>query len=244
MATTEIFILTGALAGGYVTGLAGFGTGLAALAFWLHAVQPVVAAPLVVICSIIGQLQSLPDIWRAIVWRRILPFVLGGLFGVPLGTILLPLIPLNPFKLLIGGLLIIYSSFMLVQNSAPKISWGGPIADGIVGLGGGILGGLAGLSGPLPTVWASLKGWGRHEKRSIFQTFNLSVLLFAGISQAIGGFITAEVARLIIVALPGTIAGVWLGRKTYDKLGDHRFNQVILGLLLIAGISMIITSAF
>ncbi|MFB8829176.1 hypothetical protein ACE0DR_06800 [Azotobacter sp. CWF10] len=56
---TEAIILAGALSGGFVTGLAGFGTGLTALGFWLHAVEPVVAAALVVICSVVGQLQSL-----------------------------------------------------------------------------------------------------------------------------------------------------------------------------------------
>jgi hypothetical protein len=34
-----------------MTGLSGFGTGLTALAFWLHVVNPVVAAALVAACS-------------------------------------------------------------------------------------------------------------------------------------------------------------------------------------------------
>jgi hypothetical protein len=56
--------------GGVVTGLAGFGTGLTALAFWLHVVNPVVAAALVVACSVVGQVQSLYTVRRAIIWRR------------------------------------------------------------------------------------------------------------------------------------------------------------------------------
>ncbi len=243
MGITEIFILAGALAGGYVSGLTGFGTGLTALTLWLQVVPPVVAAPLVVTCSIISQVQTLPAIWHAIVWRRVLPFILGGLVGVPMGTALLTFVSLQAFKLFVGCLLTVYCGFMLLRRSAPSVTWGGPAADGVVGLGGGILGGLAGLSGPLPTIWASLRGWGKDEKRGVFQTFNLSILLFAAASQAFSGFMTLEIGRLTLVALPGTLLGAWLGRKTYNRLGDGRFNQIVLGLLLLSGVSIIVSWA-
>ncbi|MGH1482288.1 MAG: sulfite exporter TauE/SafE family protein [Geminicoccales bacterium] len=243
MGFAEILILVGALAGGYVSGLTGFGTGLTALAIWLLAVRPVEAAPLVIICSIISQIQTFPAIWHAIAWRRVLPFVVGGLAGVPMGTMLLPLISLQTFKLLIGCLLIVYCSFMLLRRSTRAVSWGGSFADGVIGLGGGVLGGLAGLSGPLPTIWATLRGWGKDEKRGVFQAFNLSILLLAAAFQALGGFMTTEVGRLAIIALPGTLLGAWLGRKTYNRLGDGRFNQIVLTLLLLSGISIVTTWA-
>ena len=113
------------------------------------------------------------------------------------------------------------------------------MADGAVGLGGGVLGGLSGLSGPLPTIWASLRGWGKDERRGVFQTYNLTILLLAAASQAYGGFMTLEVGRLTLIALPATLVGAWAGRKTYDRLGDGRFNQIVLGLLLISGVMII-----
>lgn len=242
MGFTEILILAGAFAGGYVSGLTGFGTGLTALPFWLSAVHPVMAAPLVVICSIVAQIQTLPAIWHAVNWRRVSPFLLGGLIGVPVGTAALAHITPHVFKLLIGCFLIVYCSFMLLRRSAPTVSWGGRIADGMVGLGGGVLGGFTGLSGPLPTIWASLRGWNKDAKRGLFQVFNLSILLLAMGSQAISGFVTLEVGRLVLIALPGTLLGAWLGRRTYNILGDDRFNQTVLVLLLLSGISILVTS--
>jgi len=47
--TTTVVVVLGALCGGFVTGLAGFGTGLTALGFWLHVVNPSVAAALVAV---------------------------------------------------------------------------------------------------------------------------------------------------------------------------------------------------
>ena len=90
------------------------------------------------------------------------------------------------------------------------------------------------------TIWGGLKGWGKHEKRALFQAFNISILLFAAASQAYSGFMTADVGRWALFALPGTLLGTWLGRKTYNKLGDHHFNQVVLGLLMLAGISIML----
>jgi uncharacterized membrane protein YfcA len=243
MGISEAFILAGALAGGFVSGLTGFGTGLTALTFWLQAVPPVVAGPLVVTCSIIAQVWTLPAIWHAVDWRRSLPFIMGGVIGVPVGTWLLAGASPQGFKLFVGCLLVVYCSFMLLRRSAPKVEWGGRVADGAVGIGGGVLGGLAGLSGPLPTIWASLRGWGKDERRGVFQTYNLTILLLAAASQAVGGFMTWEVGRLTLIALPATLIGAWLGRKVYDRLGDGRFNQVVLGLLLVSGAMIIGTWA-
>jgi len=239
MGWVEIIILAGALAGGYVSGLTGFGTGLTALTLWLQVVPPVVAGPLVVTCSIIAQIWTLPAIWHAVDWRRSLPFIAGGVIGVPVGTALLAWASPQAFKLGVGCLLVVYCGFMLWRRAAPTIAWGGRAADGVVGAGGGVLGGLAGLSGPLPTIWASLRGWGKDERRGVFQTYNLAILLLAAGAQAFGGFMTFEVGRLTLIALPATLLGAWLGRKTYDRLGDGRFNQVVLGLLMISGVMII-----
>jgi uncharacterized membrane protein YfcA len=37
---------------------------------------------------VVTQIQNPPMIWHAIEWRRVLPFVLPGLVGVPLGPLL------------------------------------------------------------------------------------------------------------------------------------------------------------
>jgi len=48
-----VIVMIGALAGGFVSGLAGFGTGITALGIWLYALEPAVAATLVVLCSVV-----------------------------------------------------------------------------------------------------------------------------------------------------------------------------------------------
>ncbi|WNK01328.1 sulfite exporter TauE/SafE family protein [Thalassospiraceae bacterium LMO-JJ14] len=239
MESYEVIVLAGGLAGGLVNGLTGFGTGLTALTFWLYVVPPVVASPMVVICSVVGQLQTLPKIWHAISWKRVMPFIIGGLLGVPVGTWLLPSVPVQVFKIFIGVFLIGFCSFMLASGKTFKISFGGRTADGIIGMIGGVLGGIAGLSGAPTTIWASVRGWGKDEKRSIFQAFNLTILATAFFSQWAGGLITAEVGRMTLLALPGTLIGVWLGRRLYEKLDVKGFDRVVYIVLLLSGVTMI-----
>jgi len=96
----QIFlILTGALAGGLVKGLTGFGTALTALGICLFALPPAVAATLVIISSIVSQMQTLPMIWHTILWKRVVAFAAPGVLGVPIGTLLLPHIDARLFKI-------------------------------------------------------------------------------------------------------------------------------------------------
>ena len=89
MATAAIFLLlVGALAGGFVTGLAGFGTALMALGIWLYVLPPSTAVPLALICSIVAQTSTLPSFWRSFDLKLVWPFLIGGLAGGYLGGLM------------------------------------------------------------------------------------------------------------------------------------------------------------
>ena len=118
-------VVAGAAVAGFVNGLSGTGYALVALGFWLHAMSPITAAPLVAFCSVCGHVQSLPRIWQGVVWSRLWPFLLGGLIGVPLGTALLAHVQVKPLKIGVGLLLIFYSPGW--PSSAAR-RWCGPAA--------------------------------------------------------------------------------------------------------------------
>jgi uncharacterized membrane protein YfcA len=240
--TTIAFILAGALAGGFVNGLTGFGTALTALPLWLQAVEPLIAAQLAAACSVVGHISSLPAIWGAVDWRRIAPMLVAGLAGVPIGTWILPLISLGAFKLGVGIILIAYCSFMLFAAGRVKLAAGGRGAEIAVGFAGGVLGGIAALSGALPTVWASLKGWSKQERRVIFQTFNMTLLTAMLAASAAQGLVGGASILAICVATPGTLAGAWLGVRLYHRLSDARFDRVVLAVLLLSGVGLVWTS--
>lgn len=237
-------VLAGALLAGFVNGLAGFGTGLVALGLWLHVLAPTLAAPLVVICSVFAQIQSLVWVRSTLNFGRLLPFLAGGVLGVPVGVMALQRIETETFRLAVGIFLVAYCGFMLLARRLPVIDWGGRPADAAVGLAGGILGGAAGLSGALVTVWCNMKGWRKGEQRAVYQPFNLTILSWALVSYAMGDQLTAEIGRLTLICLPGTVLGVWLGVKTYGHVDDRQFRQIVLWLLLASGGVLLATNLF
>jgi len=240
---TSLIVLAGAFVGGFVSGLTGFGTGITALPIWLYGLTPALASPLVVVCSLVGQVQTLPAIWHAIDFRRCTPFILGGLVGVPFGAVLLPFLSVGVFKLAVGTLLVVYCSFTLAGRVRLRVRGGGKIADAMIGLGGGVMGGLAGLSGPFPTIWSGLRGWEKDARRAVLQAFNTAILGFALVAQAFTGLLTAELWQLVLIALPGTILGSWIGRRVYNVLDSAKFEKAVLVVLLLSGCMLLVGGA-
>ena len=234
-------LFLGAFAGGFVAGLAGFGTALMALGIWLYVLPPSDAVPLILICSVVAQSWTLPSLWRSFDFTLIRPFVIGGLIGVPLGTLLVAQADPNAFKLTVGVFLLLFP-LALYFSKPMAFRFGGRPADAAIGFAGGILGALAGLSGPLPILWATIRGWGKDERRGIFQTYNWTVLFAALCLQAASGLIAGHVMWLALLAFPGTILGAWLGARCYHAMSDRNFRDVVLGLLFLSGVALVWTT--
>jgi uncharacterized protein len=232
-------LLLGSLAGGFVSGLAGFGTGLMALGIWLHVLPPSTAVPLVMICSIAGQSSTLPSMWRSFDLSLVWPFLIGGLAGVPIGTALVAHADPAIFKIGTGVLLLVFPVALLLNRQPAAFSFGGKYADGAIGFAGGVLGGLTGLSGVLPTLWASVRGWGKGERRGVFQIFNWTILVASLCLQFAGGLVKPEIGWLSVITLPGTFVGAWIGAKIYHAMSDRNFGDVVLVLLFLSGLGLI-----
>ncbi|MBR0869224.1 sulfite exporter TauE/SafE family protein [Bradyrhizobium tropiciagri] len=232
-------LFSGALAGGFVSGLAGFGTALMALGIWLYVLPPTLAVPLVLVCSVIAQLSTLPSIWKTIDFRLIWPFIIGGLAGVPIGILLISQADPSVFKLTVGIFLLVFPVALYLQKKPMSIAFGGKWADGAIGFAGGILGGLAGLSGPLPILWASVRGWGKEQRRGVFQTFNFTILFAALCVQTASGLVKPDIIWLTACAFPGTLLGAWLGSRVYHALSDRNFSDIVLVLLFLSGVALV-----
>lgn len=237
--STLALVVGGAFVGGFVNGLTGFGTALTGLPLWLQALEPRVAAQLASACSVIGHVATIKEVFREADWQRLRPMLLAGLAGVPIGTMLIPLITLPAFKLTVGIVLVTYCSFMLAAAGRVRLKAGGRIAETLIGFGGGIMGGVAALSGVLPTVWAALKGWSKAERRAVFQAFNMTILTAMLLASLLQGMIERSSVIALAVALPGTLAGNWAGILLYRRLDDVRFDRIVLGVLLLSGLGLI-----
>lgn len=221
-------------------GLVGFGTGLAALGFWLLAVDPILAVPLVSICSLATTAFTLNAYAHAISWRRLAPFFAGAAAGLPLGILLLARLDAAMFKTLIGVFLICYTLFRLLVLPKITLTRAGRAGDALVGIGGGVLGGIAAIPGPLTTVWCGLRGWTKDEQRAVYQPFNQTIILLALAGYATQGIITVELGLLAFYCVPASLVGMAMGMAGYKRISEAMFQKLVLWLLLASGVMLVI----
>lgn len=235
-------VALGAVAGGFVQGLSGFAFGLTAMSFWAWALEPQLAAALGVFGALTGQLIAAATVRRGFDARRLAPFVLGGLAGVPLGVALLPRLDMDLFKTLLGALLVLWCPAMLLARRLPRIRRGGRLADGAVGLAGGLMGGLGGFTGTLPTLWCTLRGFDKDAQRAVIQNFNLSMLAVAFGGYLAGGLVTRAMLPHFAIVATAMLLPVLLGTRVYAGISEARFRQVVLGLLTASGAALLASS--
>ena len=233
---TLTIIVVGAIVGGFVTGLAGFGTALVASGLWFHALPATMVPPLVALSSVAAQIMGLITVRKAFEWSRASPYLVGGAIGVPLGIAALASASPLVLRTSVGAFLIVYAAYQLFGRRNCEIaSWGGKCADSLIGVAGGFLGGFAGLSGPLPLIWLQLRGGKPDSQRAIYQPFNLIVLTLAGFGMAVSGQITMPTLWISFLCLPATLAGAWIGARLYVGVSARTFQRVVLCLLLTSG---------
>jgi uncharacterized membrane protein YfcA len=237
-AVLGVFLLTTFL-GGLVNGLAGFALGLVVAGIWLHILTPAQTAALIVGYGFLLQCYGIWKLRRALRWRTILPFIVGGTFGVPIGTALLTYIDPDYMRIGIGVLLIAYSGYSLTRPHLKPMHAGFAVETG-VGFLNGVLGGLTGLTGPIITMWCQMRGWPKDVQRAIYQPVILVAFAMAVVSLATTGHVTVEVAKLFFIGLPALAAGQWVGLKLYGHLDDATFRKAVLALLLVSGLVLVV----
>lgn len=239
-------LAAGAALGGFVNGLAGFGTALFALGFWLQILPPLEAVSLVAIMSVVSGLQGVWVVRRSVLDQRarLARFVVPALFGIPAGIAALSIFPPVVIKLVIAAMMIVYGGFFSLRSALPRFERPTPIADSFVGFLGGILGGAASLSGALPTMWCSMRPWPKAEIRAVLQPFNVIVLGLTAVGFAIQGVYGFDTLKLIVVALPVTLVFAQIGIITFERLSDDQFRRLIIALMFVSGAVLLAKEIF
>ncbi len=225
--------------GGFTSGLTGFAAGLVVSGVWLQILTPLQTAVLIAAYGIVNQAYGIWKVRDALQWRRILPFVIGGAIGVPLGAYLVTYIDPAHLRIGVGVLLIAYSLYNLARPALNPIK-SNEVLDGGIGVLNGLLGGLTGLGGVVSTIWVQLGGRSKDAQRAVFQPVLFITMSMATLTFAVSGHLfSVDILKLFFMGLPALLLGLWLGVKLYGRLDDAAFRKAILILLLISGLSLI-----
>lgn len=242
MDSVLLIVALGAVAAGFVQGLSGFGFGMVAMSFWAWTLEPRLAALLAVCGALTGQLVAAATVRRGFDRVRLLPFVLGGLVGIPIGVAVLPRLDMDAFKVILGTLLVLWCPAMLMAKNLPRITRGGRVADALVGMAGGVMGGLGGFTGIVPTLWCTVRGFGKDQQRAVIQNFNLAMQLVTFGAYAATGIVRTSMAPLLGLVAVAVVLPVLLGARVYLGISEAAFRRVVLVLLGCSGLALLAAS--
>jgi uncharacterized membrane protein YfcA len=241
MDSTIPIIALGAVVAGFVQGLSGFAFGLVAMSFWAWSLDPRLAAALAVFGALTGQLVAAVTVRRSFHVSLLLPFILGGLAGIPIGILLLPHLNIHLFKACLGTLLVVWCPVMLMAHRLPRIA-GGRIGDGVAGAIGGIMGGIGGFAGTIPTLWCTLRGFDKDTQRSVIQNFNLATLAVTMATYVSTGIVNRDMLPMFAIVAPAILIPSLIGSRMYIGISEAAFRRLVFSLLTASGMALLASS--
>ncbi len=241
-----MYLALGAAAGGFINGLAGTGTALFALGFYLVVLAPINAVAIVALMSVLAGMQGLWVVRSAIRANpaRLFRFLLPGLIGVPLGLALLAIIDAGALRIGIAVLLIIYGGYFSLRKSLPAFSRRTPYIDSTVGFIGGVMGGAASVSGAIPAMWLSIRPWPKAETRAVLQPFNVVILSTTVTLLFFKGAFDETAVKALFVTVPVGMIAAQIGIFVFRRLTDNAFRRLLIILTLFIGLGVLLSELF
>ncbi len=238
-----VYALIAVFAASTVSSIAGFAFSALCGALLFHLMDnPVRTVCVMITCSIAIQMLSVATLWRAIDWKSLGVFLIGGFLGVPAGVYLLLHLPTGTYRIVIGLLLIGYGLYMLMRWPVRWLPMGS-VSDAVAGFLGGITGGLAGFPGAFVTIWCGLKGWDKARQRGVYQPFILSmqpVTLLAIYLMRPSSTAQESLDWKALAFVPAALLGAWFGLRIFKRLSDRQFEFVVNALLIVSGIGLMV----
>ena len=228
--------------GGFVSGFSGFAMGLVVSGIWLHIITPIQTAALIAGYGLLTQGYGIAKLRHELIWQSIWPLVMGTAIGIPIGVMLLTSINPGYLRFGVGVLLVLYAIYSLVRPQIKAMKIDAP-TDVAIGIFNGMLGGLTGLGGVISTLSCQLRGWSKDKQRAVFQPVLFAAFVIISISQLMAGSYTVDTVKLYGIGLPFMIAGIWIGFKLYGTINDETFRKTVLILVLLAGVSLIVSAS-
>ena len=234
LALLTAIIIFGAIA---ISATFGFGSALISMPLLTALLGLQTATPLFGLVGSTSTLCILLLSWQRVVLGSAWRLMLGTVVGIPLGILLIRLVPES---IVVGGLgifLILFAVYRILNAPLPqlqKASWG--YGFGFIA---GILGGAYNTNGPPIVVYGAMKRWPPHTFRATLQGYFLPTGLVILMSHGLAGLWTQDVVTLYLWSLPGIFAGVGIGHYLHQRISPERFNGFLSALLIGLGVMLL-----
>ena len=228
--------MLGVLLASALRGFTGFGFGLAAVPMLSLALPPSQVVPLVVTLQVIVGVAGLRTAAADCDWRAISVLLPGLLLGVPIGLLILILLPPNPVRFVIGGVMLL--SVWLVRRGLrlppepPRL-----IGTG-AGLVSGVFSGLASMGGPPVIVYLLAVGHTPARMRATAIIYFMAAGCVSLVPMVARGLITRDVLIWAGASLPVLFAGSRMGSWAFFKAKPRHHRTV--ALVTLSGLAVLL----
>jgi uncharacterized membrane protein YfcA len=227
-------VLAAAFVAGLARGFSGFGAALIFMPLASAVVEPIVAAPVLLIADAAATTALLPDAWRRADRGAVAVMALGAMAGVPLGTLVLATVD----PLTVRWAIVLAVAALVVLLASGWRYRGRPSAAATAGTGvvAGLFSGVAQIGGP-PVVayWLGAGISAATVRANIVLYFAASTVL-SGVAYAVGDLLTGRVLLLAVVTFPAFAAGLGLGSRLFGRAAEATFRRACFGLIAAAAI--------
>lgn len=236
-ALTALLVIFGSI----VSGMAGFGFGIAVMPFMLLLYPPKVAVAITPVITFLGLTYQWTNVRRDADPPLAKWLILGALAGIPLGAIILVSINPNQLKLLIGVAVVVAIVVQLTQKSTggqvqTPSRW---VALG-TGFGGGLLASTVGQPGIPPGL---LMAWSRLDKRVVrgtMVTFLMVTQTTTVINLYLKGVLTLPTLATGLLMIPFYLIGLHIGGRGFKVASQGTYRRVLLGVLGISAVTGVV----
>jgi hypothetical protein len=220
----------------------GFGNAIIAMPLLALIIQVEAAAPLVALLSTtIAGLVVAKD-WQQVHLKSAGWLVISSVLGTPVGIVFLRHADEHVLKAVLAVVILTFSAFCLLRLRPPVLK--GDHSAWMFGFCAGVLGGAYNANGPPLVIYGTLRRWSAERFRATLQGYFLPISLFTLCAHGVAGLWAPAVLRYFVASLPVLLVSVYLGRKVNRYFRDESFLRAVHGLLVLAGITLLVQSWF
>ena len=225
---------------GVVNGWTSVGFAMITAAALALTIDPKMAVLLLAVTNpFISSVQIVNHRRQAPGWQRLLPVAVGAFAGVPVGAVLLGILPREAIAVLLG-LLAVFFAVTTLAGRGPRIPtpWQ-PAAAPIAGLAAGVANGTVGVSGPVLGTYLLAIGTTPAAFGFSISLLFLSMGIMRFVSLIVLGQLTGALITTGALLLVPALVGQQLGLQLHRLVSPDRARQGALMVIGVAGLSLI-----
>ncbi len=234
-----LFILL--FASSLVRALSGFGGALIAMPFLVAMFGIRTAAPLMAVIGTANTAILLLYHRRYSSFRTIKWLIPGMIAGIPMGLFLLRRANDTVMQVILGLFITVYAIYSLAGKKIFAIGNSKKWAL-VFGFTSGLVNGAYNTGGPPVVIYGTACSWPQRQFKGNLQIIFLIAVILTVSGHLLAGNITADLAPLLLRAVPGSLLGLVAGNILSHRVNQAAFGRIVLLLLLVIGMKQIITA--